>query len=57
MPFKKCMDSSTFGVIQSLIALRIERNLLEIMAPLIFLIVVGTLIIFRITLLTHKRLE
>ncbi len=46
MPLMKCLDFSTFGVIQSLIALCFKRRFLDTRVRLICLIVVGTLIAF-----------
>jgi hypothetical protein len=44
MPLMKCFDFSTFGAIQSLIALCFKRRLLKTRVRFISLIMVGTLI-------------
>jgi hypothetical protein len=50
MPFKKCLDYSTFGAIQNLTTLCTKRRLSKTEAPLICYIVVSNLIVLWITL-------
>jgi hypothetical protein len=57
MPFRKCLDSSTFGAIQSLTTLCTERRLSQTRALLIYLIVIGTLIVLQDCTPILKRLE
>lgn len=48
------MDSLAFGAIQSLTTLCTKRSLLETRVPLIYLIVVGTLIVLWIAFVSQR---